>query len=65
MYIQLIKGRRWFWEVKDGYGQMVLVSRYYRTKWAAKRSARKLAKANNIKIERPETFTRPKVNGIV
>jgi hypothetical protein len=65
MYIQLIKGRKWFWKVKDEDGQMVLVSQYFRTKWAAKRSARKLEKANGLQIRRPETFTRPKVNGIV
>jgi hypothetical protein len=50
MYIQLIKGRKWFWKIKDGYGDMVVVSQYYRTKWAAKRSARKLAKANDMQI---------------
>jgi hypothetical protein len=62
MYIQVIKGRKYFWKVKDEFERITLVSQCFRTKWAAKRSARKLAKANDLQI-RPYAPSR-RVNGI-
>jgi uncharacterized protein YegP (UPF0339 family) len=65
MHIELVKGKRkWFWKLKAGNGETVLVSQFYKTKWSAKRSAFKLALANDLEMRVGYPIRRPAVNGI-
>jgi uncharacterized protein YegP (UPF0339 family) len=51
MHIQLTKGvRQWRWLLIADNGQTVLTSQRYSSRWSAKRSAAKLAKANNYEL---------------
>ena len=44
-------------------GEKVLVSQFFKTKWSAKRSALKLALANDIEMRVGYPITRPRTNG--
>jgi hypothetical protein len=51
-------------EVKARNGETVLVSQFYKTKLSAKRSALKLALANDMEMRVGYPITRPRTNGI-
>jgi uncharacterized protein YegP (UPF0339 family) len=51
MHIELRHKKQWYFAVVGANGETMLVSETYFSKWNARRQAKKLALANNIKYK--------------